>query len=58
MTEKEPLLAGVVSGRRFAVAEVDGFRRNGWTILPGMLTQPSREKETPPQSSNPVAVSR
>ena len=36
MTEKEPLLAGVVSGRRFAVAEVDGFRRNRWTIWIGI----------------------
>jgi len=36
VTEKEPLLAGVVSGRRFAVAEVDGLDRNRWTIWIGI----------------------
>jgi len=36
VTEKEPLLAGVVSGRRFAVAEVDDLDRNRWTIWIGI----------------------
>jgi hypothetical protein len=36
VTEKEPLLAGVVSGRRFAVSEVDGLDRNRWTIWIGI----------------------
>jgi len=36
VTEKERLLAGVVSGRCFAIAEVDGFHRNRWTIRIGL----------------------
>jgi len=33
---KEPLWADVVSGRRFAIAEMDGFHRNRWTIWIGL----------------------
>ena len=36
MTEKEPLLADVVFGRRFAIAEMDGFHRNRWTNWIGL----------------------
>jgi hypothetical protein len=33
---KEPLWADVVSGRRFAIAEMDGFHRNRWTNWIGL----------------------
>jgi len=36
VTEKEPLLAGLDTGCRFAVAEVDGLDRNRWTIWIGI----------------------
>jgi hypothetical protein len=36
VTDKEPLLADVVSGRRFAIAEMDGFHRNRWTNWIGL----------------------
>ena len=56
VTEKEPLLAGVVSGRRFAVAEVDGLDRNGWTISPGIVTQAPFAQMSLPCVSRPHYV--